>query len=176
MSVVIILILIGATVAFFMPRSGETLRFETSAAPHNVIMTAVGLVGTKRRWHAVSQSEHGASFQYRKGPNVLVALILLLCFIVPGILYVVLAGKRESLVANVGTDGRDKAIVQVASNGYRRKAAGRTAAKGWRGPDGDRRGEGVSADAIGRDQSASADAAPRPRLSMHCDRTSQRKE
>lgn len=126
MSVVVILLLIGATVAYFMLRSGETLRFETSADPHNVIMTAVGLVGTKRRWQAVSQTESGASFQYRKGPNVLVAVILLLCFIIPGILYVVLAGKRESLVVGVGAGGSDKAIVQVTSNGFRGKSAGRT--------------------------------------------------
>jgi len=126
MSVLIVLILIAAVIAFFMLRSGETLRFETSADPHRVIMAAIGIVGTKRRWHTMSQSDHGANFQYRKGPNVLVAIILLLCFLIPGIVYIVLAGKRESLVVNVDGATRGMAVVQVTSNGYRGKSAGRT--------------------------------------------------
>ncbi len=125
MSVLIILILIAAVVAFFVLRSGEALRFETSADPHRVIMAAVGIVGAKRRWQTMSQSTHGANFQYHKGPNVLIALILLLCFLVPGIVYILLAGKRESLVVNVDSATAGMTVVQVTSNGHRGKVAGR---------------------------------------------------
>jgi hypothetical protein len=125
MSVLIVLILLAAVVAFFMLRSGEALRFETSADPHRVIMTAVGIVGAKRRWQTMSQSDHGANFQYHKGPNVLVALILLICFVIPGIVYILLAGKRESLVVSIDSATAGMTVVQVTSNGYRGKAAGR---------------------------------------------------
>jgi hypothetical protein len=49
MSVLIVLILIAAVVAFFILRSGENLRFETSSDPHRVVMAAVGIIGAKRR-------------------------------------------------------------------------------------------------------------------------------
>ncbi len=125
MSVLIVLILIAAIVAFFILRSGENLRFETSADPHRVVMAAVGIVGAKRRWQTMAQSNHGASFQYHKGPKVLVAIILLLCFLIPGIVYVLLAGKRESLILNIDSGTAGMTVVQVTSNGFRGKAAGR---------------------------------------------------
>jgi hypothetical protein len=125
MSVLIILMLIAATVALYVMKSGETLRFDAHGAADNVIMAAVGIVGGKRRWQLTSQTERGASFQYRKGPNPVAALILLLCFIIPGILYVVLAGKRESLVVNVGSDPHGNTLVQITSNGFRGKSLGR---------------------------------------------------
>jgi hypothetical protein len=125
MSVLIVLILIAAVVAFFILRSGENLRFETSSDPHRVIMAAVGIVGAKRRWQTMTQSDHGANFQYHKGPNVLVAIILLLCFLIPGIVYVLVAGKRESLVLTIDSGTAGMTVVQITSNGFRGKAAGR---------------------------------------------------
>lgn len=125
MSVLIVLILIAAVVAFFVMRSGENLRFETSSDPHRVIMAAVGIVGAKRRWQTMAQSDHGANFQYHKGPNVLVAIILLLCFVIPGIVYVLIAGKRESLVLTIDSGTAEMTVVQITSNGFRGKAAGR---------------------------------------------------
>jgi Ca2+/Na+ antiporter len=125
MSVLIVLILIAAVVAFFMLRSGENLRFETSADPHRVVMAAVGIIGAKRRWQTMVQSDHGANFQYHKGPNVLIALILLLCFLIPGVVYILLAGKRESLVLNIDSATAGMTVVQLTSNGFRGKGAGR---------------------------------------------------
>ena len=125
MSVLIVLILIAAIVAFFILRSGENLRFETSSDPHRVVMAAVSIIGAKRRWQTLAQSDHGANFQYHKGPKVFVAIILLLCFLIPGIVYVLLAGKRESLILNIDSGTAGITVVQVTSNGFRGKAAGR---------------------------------------------------
>lgn len=125
MSTLIVLILIAAVVAFFMLRSGENLRFETSADPHRVVMAAVGIVGAKQRWQTMAQGPHGANFQYHKGPNVLIALILLLCFLIPGIVYILLAGKRESLIVSIDAGTAGMTVVQVTSNGFRGKGAGR---------------------------------------------------
>src|ERR1700726_959275 len=107
MSVLIVLILIASVVAFFMLRSGENLRFETSSDPHRVVMAAVGIVGAKRRWEVMAQRDRGANFKYHKRPKILVAFLLLLCFLTPGISYVWLRGKRKSLVVNIdaGTAG-----------------------------------------------------------------------
>src|SRR5450756_529600 len=125
MTVVIVLVILAAIVAFFVLRSSETLRFETSSDPHRVVMAAIGIVGGKRRWQTMSQSPHGVSFQYHKGPKKLTAFVLLVCFIVPGIVYVALAGKRESLVVNIDPAAEGLGLVQATSNGWRGKGAGR---------------------------------------------------
>jgi hypothetical protein len=126
MSVLIVLVLIASVVAFFMLRSGENLRFETSSDPHRVVLAAVGIVGAKRRWEIMAQSDRSANFKYHKRPKILVAIILLLCFLIPGIVYVLLAGKRESLVVNIDAGTAGMTVVQITSNGFRGKAAGRT--------------------------------------------------
>ncbi len=125
MSVLIVPILIAAVVAFFMLQSGENLRFETSSDPHRVVMAAVGIVGAKRRWEIMAQSDRTANFKYHKRPKILVAIILLLCFLIPGLVYVVLASKRESLVVNIDSGTAGMTVVQITSNGFRGKAAGR---------------------------------------------------
>ncbi|MGH2879024.1 MAG: hypothetical protein ACRDK4_05380 [Solirubrobacteraceae bacterium] len=129
MSVLLVLILIAAAVTFFMLRSGENLRFETSADPYRVIVAAIGIVSAKRCWEITAQSERGANFKYHKQPKVLVAILLLLCFFIPGIVYVFLAGKRESLVLSIDTGTSGPTVVQITSNGFRGKAAGRALAR-----------------------------------------------
>lgn len=121
----IVLILIASVAAFFMLRSGENLRFATSSDPHRVVMAAVGIVGAKRRWEITAQSDRSANFKYHKRPKKLVAIVLLLCFLIPGIVYMVLAGKRESLVVNIDAATSGMTVVQITSNGVRGKAAGR---------------------------------------------------
>jgi hypothetical protein len=125
MSMLIVLTIGFAIVAFFVLRSGETMRFETSTDPHRVIMAAVGIVAAKRCWETIGQTAHDANFRYHKRPHPLIALVLLLCFLIPGVVYIVLAGKRESLVLNIDTATNGMTIVQVTSNGYRGKSAGR---------------------------------------------------
>ncbi|MGD1058318.1 MAG: hypothetical protein ABR992_13000 [Solirubrobacteraceae bacterium] len=125
MRVLIVLVLIAAVVAFFMLRSGENLRFETSLEPHRVVMATVGIVGAKRRWATVAQTNYSANFRYHKRPKIFVAVILLTCFLIPGIVYLILAGKRESLIVNIDSGTTGMTVVQITSNGFRGKAAGR---------------------------------------------------
>jgi preprotein translocase subunit SecG len=120
----------GAIFAYIKLRAGEVLRFETSVSPKQVIMTAIGVVGNKRGWVTLSQGDGGATFSYVRGANGFLKLISIFCiltivFIVPAIMYLVLAGKKESLsVATDEIDGR-MTVVQVTSNGWRGKTAGR---------------------------------------------------
>lgn len=125
MHVLIVLVLVAAVVTFFMLRSGENLRFETPLEPHRVVMATVGIVGAKRRWATVAQTNYSANFRYHKRPKILVAVMLLTCFLIPGIVYVVLAGKRESLIVNIDSGTTGMTVVQITSNGFRGKAAGR---------------------------------------------------
>jgi hypothetical protein len=124
-----ILILGVAIVAYAMLRSGENLRFETPSDPRRVVMAAVGIIATKRHWQVINQGEDEASFRYHRQPKALVAFVLLLCWLLPGFVYMVLAGKRESLVLNVYTDTAGITVAQVTSNGFRGKAAGRALAR-----------------------------------------------
>ncbi len=124
-----LLILIASIVAFYVLRSGENLRFETPTDPRRIVMAAVSIVATKRHWQVIVQSNDGASFRYHRRPRVLVALVLLFFFLIPGIVYMVLAGKRESLVLNVYSDKAGVTVAQLTSNGFRGKAAGRALAR-----------------------------------------------
>ena len=93
-----LLVLIASIVVFFLLRSGENLRFESSSDPRRIVMAAVAIVATKRHWQVMAQSDAGASFRYHRRPKALVAVVLLFFFLIPGIVYMLLAGKRESLV------------------------------------------------------------------------------
>jgi hypothetical protein len=123
------LILIASIVAFLFLRSGENLRFESPSDPRRIVMAAVAIVATKRHWQVITQSEGGASFRYHRRPKALVAVVLLFFFLIPGIVYIVLAGKRESLILNVYSDEAGMTVAQLSSNGFRGKFAGRALAR-----------------------------------------------
>jgi hypothetical protein len=124
-----LLILIASMVAFLVLRSGENLRFETPTDPRRIVMAAVAIVATKRHWQVMAQSEDGASFSYYRRPRAMVAAILLFLFLIPGIVYMALAGKRESLVLHIYRDETGMTIAQLSSNGFRGKFAGRALAQ-----------------------------------------------
>jgi len=126
MTTFIVIVIIVSLIALIVFKRGETMRFETTARTPQILMQANSEVGTKKRWTVVGQTQNNVVFAYQKGPNKLIALILIICFIIPGIVYLVLAGKRESL--NVMFDERPDGLilVQATSNGYRGKLAGRS--------------------------------------------------
>jgi len=124
-SAVAFIAIAGAIAAYFFLKKGETIRFETSSTPRQVTMGAVGLIATKRRWQTIGQGDGAATFVYQKGPNKLIAFILLCFFLLPGIIYLVLAGKKEALAVNTDDSTAGMLVVQVSSNGWRGKSAGR---------------------------------------------------
>jgi hypothetical protein len=124
---IVFLIVCGASIYGYVKlKSGEVLRFETTAAPRQVIMTVVGQIATKRRWTTLSQSDNSANFTYSKGPNLLVALVLFFFFIIPSIVYLIISRKKEALSLTVEQPGDGMSIVQITSNGWRGKSAART--------------------------------------------------
>jgi hypothetical protein len=125
MSFFILLVFVGAIVALVMLRRGEAARFETQAAPSQVIMAATAAVGTGKRWSVTHQTDTSVTFTYVKKPSKLIALFLLLFFVVPGIVYLVLAGKKETLSFLIDRS-TGNSIVQATSNGYKGKFAARS--------------------------------------------------
>lgn len=115
--------IVALLILVFLP-GGEILRFETSAAPQEVVHSTISLVGTHRRWATLSQTDSAATFAYQRPPSKLIAFLLLLCFLVPGIVYVALAGKKESLALST-TKSKGTTVVQATSNGWRGRQAGR---------------------------------------------------
>lgn len=123
--VLALLVIVGAVVAWFMLRRGEVLRFETAAASSEVVHSAISFVGTKRHWAVLSNNENGATFGFHKRPSMLIAFLLFFVFIVPAIVYLVLGGKNESLAVSTNVRQGSNTAVQVVSNGWRGKSAGR---------------------------------------------------
>ncbi len=121
--------IIASILTFLVLRSGENLRFESPSDPRRIVMAAVAIVATKRHWQVITQSEDGASFRYHRRPQALVAVVLLFFFLIPGIVYMALAGKRESLVLNIYSDKAGMTVAQLSSNGFRGKFAGRALAR-----------------------------------------------
>ncbi|MFN3219809.1 MAG: DUF2510 domain-containing protein [Acidimicrobiales bacterium] len=129
MAEMVIIVVVASVGLYLWLRNGEVLRFETTATAEQVGLQVVGVVGTNRRWATVSQTPTNVAFSYHKKPNVLLAFVLLLFFIVPGILYLVLGSKRESLNVTVVDSGQGNPQVQITSSGFRGKFAGREVAK-----------------------------------------------
>ncbi len=121
----LLLFVVGSIAAYVWLRRGEELRFETTAEPDHVMMAAVGVFGTKRRWSILSLTDHNASFAYHKSPNWLIALLLLMLLLVPGIVYLILGSKREDVFVMTVAGPGPHVTVQVTSNGYRGKFTAR---------------------------------------------------
>ena len=125
MSAIVVLLLIASVAVLFLRlRSGETLSFETTADPQRAIAALLSLLAAKRHWYSVSRSEQGVHFECREGPDALIALVLLLCLLLPGVIYIALTRRRESLVVSIGA-AEAGTFVRVASNGRRGRAVGR---------------------------------------------------
>jgi hypothetical protein len=124
MSFFFLLVFVGAIAALVLLRKGEALRFETQAAPSQVIMAATAAVGTGKRWSVAHQTDNSVTFNYVKKPSKLIALVGLVFFLLPGIVYLVLAGKKETLSFMLDRS-TGNTIVQATSNGYKGKFAAR---------------------------------------------------
>jgi hypothetical protein len=115
----------STVVALVIGGRGEVRRFETSATPQQVVNSAVTILGTHKRWAVTLAGDSNASFSFHRPPSKLVAFCLLLMFIWPGIIYLVLAGKKESFTVTALPGGTAETMVQATSNGGRGKKAGR---------------------------------------------------
>lgn len=96
-------------------------RLETEMSTVDVVSNAVQVM-TMKNWTVSSQTPTAVTFTRRKKPNWLTALVLLLFLLIPGIVYLVLAGKTFSFSVSTRAADMGKTSVQIAWN---RNSAGR---------------------------------------------------
>lgn len=111
--------------AYVQMKKGEVLRFETVSTAEQVVMAAVGQVGTARRWATVTQSPTNVAFSYKKRPSLLITFLLAWFFLIPAIVYWTIRSKVESLNTMIVANPSGNTQVQITSNGYQGKSAGR---------------------------------------------------
>jgi hypothetical protein len=101
-----------------------TASLDTAMSAGDVVHHAVRVM-TMRNWTMTSQTATAATFTRTKKPSALVALILMLFLLIPGIIYLVLGGKTFSLSVSTRIVGDGKTAVQLAWN---RNGAGKAPA------------------------------------------------
>jgi len=121
----ILIICVASIIAYIQLKKGEVVRFETAAPPQQVVMASVAQVGTARRWTTATQSDNNVAFNYHKRPNVFLVIVGLIFGIIPGVVYWLLRSKRESLNVMISETPGGSTAVQIVSNGYQGKSAGR---------------------------------------------------
>lgn len=97
-----------------MPKPTE---LEVPMPPNEVLMTVVAEVGSRHHWNLVSQDNNSATFRFYKGPNLLIAVGLMVFFILPGLVYLMISRTNESLSVMVSLTANNKTKVQLVANG-----------------------------------------------------------
>lgn len=139
----ILLLLVGivATVYLVLESRGGVDTATTSRSPQEIANLAVGMVpgGTmsmRSSWMPTGSTETSAGFVYKRRASFLIALPLLVCFLIPGILYLVFGGKNQTLQVNVLAGATDQNTVQVSSSGAVARRRGRQFLRGLSGTRG----------------------------------------
>lgn len=96
-----------------------------AALPADIALQTVVQAFTMRGWTVTVQGVGFAAFAKHKNANWLIAIILLLFFIVPGIVYLVLAGRTLTASVNTNMAGPETSSVRLVTNmrGFGGKAA-----------------------------------------------------
>ena len=121
---------VAASIYFIAESRGGVESATVSRNPTEIISLAVaqvpgGTASFRSSWMPAGHTDRSASFVYRRRPSILLAFVLLWCFIVPGILYLVFGGKSQTLQVDVlGAEG-DMTTVQVAASGGFARRRGR---------------------------------------------------
>lgn len=125
MEALIILLLLGAVAAsvYFVAesRSGSEA-VSVNREPRDIIALAVaqipgGTASMRSSWMPAGHSERSASFVYKRRASILLALFLLICGIIPGIIYIAFGGKNQTLQVDVLSGASELTTVQIAASG-----------------------------------------------------------
>ena len=125
MEVLVVLLVLGAVAAciYFIAESRSgTEAVSVNRPPAEIVALAVaqipgGTASLRSSWMPAGHSERSASFVYKRRPSILLALLLLCLFIVPGIVYIAFGGKNQTLQVDVLSGASDLTTVQVAASG-----------------------------------------------------------
>ena len=134
MSGLLVLLLLGGVAACvyyaYESRSGsETITVNRSSSELIALAVAQipgGTASFRSSWMPAGHSDRSASFVYKRRPSILLALFLLCLFIVPGIVYLALGGKNQTLqVDALGGGANGMTTVQIAASGGTARRRGR---------------------------------------------------
>lgn len=114
--------------------------------PEEIIPLAVAQIpgntmSMRSSWMPAGHSDRSATFVYHRRPSIIIALIGLLFFLVPGILYLVFARKNETLQIDCLGAAGGLTTVQVAASGSVARGRGRSFLKSLPSAPGERLGE-----------------------------------
>lgn len=128
MSIILILLIlagVGGAIYYYSETQATKDVKRTTLPPSQIIRQAVQEIGTQRRYVASGHSSDFASFTFKQHANCLIAILLAFLFVIPGILYFLLANRSQSLTINVFPEGDGTTNVQVSASGGETKRRGR---------------------------------------------------
>lgn len=128
---VLVLGAVAASVYLIAESRGGVDTVTVNRTPTEIISLAVaqvpgGTASLRSSWMPAGHTDRSASFVYKRRPSILLALVLLCLFIVPGILYLAFGGKSQTLQVDVlGGSSDGLTTVQVAASGGTARRRGR---------------------------------------------------
>src|SRR3954470_4121382 len=122
---------IGTSIYLFVESNTHSKDVVRTTLPASQIMRqAIQEIGAERKWTATGHAPDFANFTVNRRASCLIALLLACFFIIPGILYMVLGGKSQTLSLNVFPEPDGTNTVQASSSGGEAKRRGRRFLRG----------------------------------------------
>lgn len=124
LSSLLVLAAIGGGIYYYVETSSgkDTRRTSLPASP--IIRQAIQEIGAQRRYTAAGHSSDFASFTCKQHANCGIAIVFTLFFVVPGILYFLIASRTQSLTINCFPEPDGTTSVQVSASGGETKRRG----------------------------------------------------
>jgi hypothetical protein len=114
----------GAIYYYFETQATKDV-VKTTFPPSQIIRQAVQDIGSQRRYTATGHSSDFASFTFKQHANCGIAIVFAIFFVIPGILYFLIASRTQSLSINVFPEPDGTTSVQVSASGGETKRRGK---------------------------------------------------
>jgi len=129
--VLLALCAIGTVIYLFVESNTHGKDVVRTTLPASQIMRqAIQEIGAERKWTATGHSQDFANFSINRRASCLVAILLAFFWIIPGVLYMLLGGKTQTLSLNIFPEPDGTNTVQASSSGGEAKRRGRRFLRG----------------------------------------------
>lgn len=131
-TILIILVLLGIAGAIYYYFDTQATKdgVTTTLPASQIVRQAVQEIGTERRWTATGHSSDYASFTFKQHANCGIAIIFTFFFVVPGILYFLIASRTQTLNISVFPESDETSSVQISASGGDSKRRGKRFLRG----------------------------------------------
>jgi hypothetical protein len=124
-SLLLALAVIAGVVYYFAVVRGAKQSITTPWQPAQVLRQAVQEIGAERKWVVTGHTQDYATFTRAGTKSCALGCLLLWLFFIPGVLYLVFAGKSQVLTVSVFRELDGTTTVQLSANGGQAAARGR---------------------------------------------------